>query len=673
VSIDDLQAFDPRLADGVVNRPAEYLPLFEAAAREAVALSDPSATAKELEPVHVTLRSGADPIPMRAVGSGHISQVIKLPGIAIACSRVRAKATEVTAACRQCRATLRIMVSEGLSGITLPRQCEAQAGAAAGAAAADRVRCPLDPFVIVGDKSYFVDQQTVKLQERPESVPTGEMPRSVLAVLDRTLVGRIIPGTRVNLVGVWSIFQSMRARGAASGGNAAAGAIRQPYLRIVGVEIDTEGGSRSRESFTPEEEAEFLEVAKRPEWYDQFSSSIAPAIYGHADIKKAISCLLMGGTRKRLPDGMRLRGDINVLLLGDPGTAKSQLLKFTEKVSPIAVYTSGKGSSAAGLTASVVRDPSSREFYLEGGAMVLADGGVVCIDEFDKMREEDRVAIHEAMEQQTISIAKAGITTILNSRTAVLAAANPVFGVYDDMRSPTDNINFQSTILSRFDLIFIVRDTKDPARDDAIAQHVIGLHVRGETNAQEAEGTLSIAAMKKFVSFARARCSPRLSADAAKVLQAHYVTIRKEMRDKTAGAGDEGSSPIPITVRQLEAIIRISEGLAKLSLEPTVTVEHVNEAMHLFKVATVDAANAGVIGAIEGYVTDDVRKSVETAKDAIRRKLPPRSSTNTDRFVRELVAVNRLSDFAVRQAVQLLVSTGELRFKNERRTVYRVK
>lgn len=173
----------------------------------------------------------------------------------------------------------------------------------------------------------------------------------------------------------------------------------------------------------------------------------------------------MGGSKKILPDGLRLRGDINVLLLGDPGTAKSQLLKFVEKVAPVAVYTSGKGSSAAGLTASVQRDRASGDFYLEGGAMVLADGGVVCIDEFDKMRDEDRVAIHEAMEQQTISIAKAGITTILNSRTSVLAAANPVFGRYDDLKSPGENVDFQTTILSRFDMIFIVKDIHNEERD----------------------------------------------------------------------------------------------------------------------------------------------------------------------------------------------------------------
>ncbi|EGU73721.1 hypothetical protein FOXB_15768, partial [Fusarium oxysporum f. sp. conglutinans Fo5176] len=170
---------------------------------------------------------------------------------------------------------------------------------------------------------------------------------------------------------------------------------------------------------------------------------------------------------------MKLRGDINVLLLGDPGTAKSQLLKFVEKAAPISIYTSGKGSSAAGLTASVQRDQSTREFYLEGGAMVLADGGVVCIDEFDKMRAEDRVAIHEAMEQQTISIAKAGITTILNARTSVLAAANPIFGRYDDMKTPGENIDFQTTILSRFDMIFIVKDDHSREKDEKMAKHVL--------------------------------------------------------------------------------------------------------------------------------------------------------------------------------------------------------
>merc|ERR1712226_550499 len=228
--------------------------------------------------------------------------------------------------------------------------------------------------------------------------------------------------------------------------------------------------------FTNEEEEEFRRLAAKPNVHEILPKSIAPAIFGSVDIKKAIACLLFGGSRKILPDGLTRRGDINVLLLGDPGTAKSQLLKFVERVAPIAVYTSGKGSSAAGLTASVMRDPTSRNFVVEGGAMVLADGGVVCIDEFDKMREDDRVAIHEAMEQQTISIAKAGITTTLNSRCSVLAAANSVFGRWDDTKGE-DNIDFMPTILSRFDMIFIVKDEHDETRDMTLAKHVMNVHL----------------------------------------------------------------------------------------------------------------------------------------------------------------------------------------------------
>ena len=241
-------------------------------------------------------------------------------------------------------------------------------------------------------------------------------------------------------MGVFSIYQQNKGAKKDS-----AVALRQPYLRAVGIQTDVDH-SATGASFSDEEIQEFEEMSRLPDLYERFAKCIAPSIFGNANIKKAIACLLMGGSKKILPDGMKLRGDINVLLLGDPGTAKSQLLKFVEKVSPIAIYTSGKGSSAAGLTASVQRDTQTREFYLEGGAMVLADGGVVCIDEFDKMRDEDRVAIHEAMEQQTISIAKAGITTILNARTSVLAAANPIFGRYDDLKSPGENIDFQTTI-----------------------------------------------------------------------------------------------------------------------------------------------------------------------------------------------------------------------------------
>lgn len=298
-------------------------------------------------------------------------------------------------------------------------------------------------------------------------------------------------------MGIFSIYQ------AKGGKKEAAVAIRNPYLRAVGINTDLDQTAKGNSMFSEEEEQEFLELSRRPDLYEALARSIAPSIYGNLDIKKAIVCLLMGGSKKLLPDGMKLRGDINVLMLGDPGTAKSQLLKFVEKAAPIAIYTSGKGSSAAGLTASVQRDHTTREFYLEGGAMVLADGGVVCIDEFDKMRDEDRVAIHEAMEQQTISIAKAGITTILNSRTSVLAAANPVFGRYDDLKTPGENIDFQTTILSRFDMIFIVRDDHERGRDERIARHVMGVHMGGRGMEEQVEAEIPVDQMKRYISYCR--------------------------------------------------------------------------------------------------------------------------------------------------------------------------
>lgn len=398
--------------------------------------------------------------------------------------------------CRNCAYTDNISVEGGFSGVSLPRIC----GRAKGDEAADDAgdKCPLDPYFVVHEKCRFIDQQVLKLQEAPDQVPVGELPRHILISADRYLTNRVVPGSRCTITGVFSIYQP----GGKKQGTSAV-ALRNPYLRAVGIQNDVDHTAKGNATFTEEEEQEFLELSRRPDLYEAFANSIAPSIYGNKDIKKAIACLLMGGSKKILPDGMKLRGDINVLLLGDPGTAKSQLLKFVEKCSPIAIYTSGKGSSAAGLTASVQRDSNTREFYLEGGAMVLADGGVVCIDEFDKMRDEDRVAIHEAMEQQTISIAKAGITTILNARSSVLAAANPIFGRYDDLKTPGENIDFQTTILSRFDMIFIVRDEHEKGRDERIAKHVMGIHMGGRGIEEQVEAEIPVDTMKRYISYCK--------------------------------------------------------------------------------------------------------------------------------------------------------------------------
>ena len=445
-------------------------------------------------PAHqILLHSSVSHISIRDLTASNVSHLVRIPGIVIGASTISSKATVVHIECRNCGTPDNITVEGGFSSLTLPRVCRRQR-------LPNEDKCPLDPYVVVHEKCQFVDQQVLKLQEAPDQVPVGELPRHILVSADRYLANRVVPGTRCTIMGVFSIYQ---AKGGKKSGNSAP-AIRNPYVRAVGITSDIDHTAKGQGIFTEEEEQEFLELSRRPDLYEVFADCIAPSIYGNRDIKKAIACLLMGGSKKILPDGMKLRGDINVLLLGDPGTAKSQLLKFVEKAAPIAIYTSGKGSSAAGLTASVQRDVNTREFYLEGGAMVLADGGVVCIDEFDKMRDEDRVAIHEAMEQQTISIAKAGITTILNARTSVLAAANPVFGRYDDMKTPGENIDFQTTILSRFDMIFIVRDEHERGKDQKMARHVMGIHMGGRGVEEQVEAEIPVEKMKRYISYCKA-------------------------------------------------------------------------------------------------------------------------------------------------------------------------
>ena len=456
----------------------------------------PSQRPEKLDlPQHqLMLHSTASQTTIRDLDALQISRLVRISGIVIGASTLSSKATTLRIQCRHCRNGEDLQVLGGFTGITLPRVCSASRTPGD---VADK--CPLDPFFVVHEECQFVDQQVIKIQEAPDQVPVGEIPRHILVSADRYLTNRVVPGSRCTIAGIFTIYSNKGGKTQKS-----AVAIRNPYIRSVGIASDIDHTAKGNAVFTEEEEQEFLEISRRPDLYEVFANCIAPSIYGNADIKKAVVCLLIGGSKKILPDGMKLRGDINVLLLGDPGTAKSQFLKFVEKVAPIAIYTSGKGSSAAGLTASVQRDTTTREFYLEGGAMVLADGGVVCIDEFDKMRDEDRVAIHEAMEQQTISIAKAGITTILNARTSVLAAANPIFGRYDDMKTPGENIDFQTTILSRFDMIFIVRDVHEKGKDERIAHYVMGLHMGGKGNEEpQAEPEIPMAKMRRYISYCK--------------------------------------------------------------------------------------------------------------------------------------------------------------------------
>eukprot|EP00592_Proboscia_alata_P014821 CAMPEP_0194396986 /NCGR_PEP_ID=MMETSP0174-20130528/125292_1 /TAXON_ID=216777 /ORGANISM="Proboscia alata, Strain PI-D3" /LENGTH=1062 /DNA_ID=CAMNT_0039193111 /DNA_START=51 /DNA_END=3239 /DNA_ORIENTATION=- len=460
--------------------------------------------------------------------------------------------------------------------------------------------CGLMPYVMLPDESRYVDQQSWKLQECPEAVPTGEMPRSVVLCAERNLVDVAPPGTRITVVGIASLFHNLPGAGSKGSG------VKTIYLRVVGLARNSNATNAIQ--FTPREEESFHRLSKHPNLYHILSSSVAPSISGSytVDIKKslmcqlfggslkrlpdrmrlrgdihvllmgALMCQLFGGSLKRLPDRMRLRGDIHVLLMGDPSTAKSQFLKFIERVAPIGVYTSGKGSSAAGLTASVIRDKSG-EFYLEGGAMVLADGGCVCIDEFDKMRAEDRVAIHEAMEQQTISVTKAGLHATLNARASLLAAANPVGGRYDRSRTLRGNVALSAPILSRFDLFFVVLDECEEVSDYNVAKHILEVH-RGLRGSDDAYGDVAFpkASLQKYIRYART-LNPKITLEAQKVLVECYGVLRQ---------GDSlgrSRSAYRITVRQLESMIRLSEALARLHLDDDIKPEYVREACRLLR------------------------------------------------------------------------------------------
>eukprot|EP00727_Mastigamoeba_balamuthi_P008711 m51a1_g4462 Dna replication licensing factor MCM5 (745) ;mRNA; f:194787-198113 len=669
VDLDDLRAFDELLAAKFQQSPTSLLPSFEAAVGKALAAEravkpgeDPQDPDEDETRFQLLFHSSSAPIAIRSLISSNISQLVKVHGIVVSASRVQAKPTSVVVQCRNCQNRRVVHVRPGLATPQLPRQCDSAKNQRTGAT------CPLDPYVIIPGESTFVDHQVLKLQESPESVPTGELPRTILLSADRALVGASVPGSRISVVGVYTVMAGSSKNASQQAGSAS---IRAPYVRVLGITAESDGVGRSSHLFRPEEESEFIAMSRSPGLLDALAASTAPAIYGHTDIKKAVLCQLFGGSVKVLPDGVRLRGDINILLLGDPGTAKSQLLKFVEKAAPIGVYTSGKGSSAAGLTASVIRDGHTREFYLEGGAMVLADGGVVCIDEFDKMNPMDRVAIHEAMEQQTISIAKAGITTILNSRTAVLAAANPVFGRYDDMKDAAENIDFQTTILSRFDMIFLIRDRRDAAHDRSVAQHVIQIHTegRGATGPVDS-GVYDIKKLKRYVAYCKAKCAPRISEGASRMLADFFVKVRHDTRQASRGENQSvggRASKIPITVRQLEAIVRISESLAKMQLLPVATEGHVTEAIRLFNTSTVDALNTGI--AASEQLSPELVAEITNVEGAIKRVVPVGSSIAERQLVFNFS--KQFSQMAIRRAINAMVKRDELEYKRQRHYIYR--
>ncbi|KAM7500663.1 hypothetical protein LguiA_025077 [Lonicera macranthoides] len=454
----------------------------------------------------------------------------------------------------------------------------------------------------------YKDHQTISMQEVPENSAPGQLPRTVDIIVEDDLVDSCKPGDRVAIVGIYKALPG-KSKGSVNG-------VFRTVLIANNVSLLNKEANAP--IYTPEDISNIKKISERDDAFDLLANSLAPSIYGHSWIKKAVILLMLGGTEKNLKNGTHLRGDINMMMVGDPSVAKSQLLRAIMNISPLAISTTGRGSSGVGLTAAVTSDQETGERRLEAGAMVLADRGVICIDEFDKMNDQDRVAIHEVMEQQTVTIAKAGIHASLNARCSVVAAANPIYGTYDRSLTPTKNIGLPDSLLSRFDLLFIVLDQMDPRIDRQISDHVLRMHrfrsaVDGgatldgssryggedetgtgssvyvkynrmlhgrKSDRGRKRDTLTIKFLKKYIHYAKHRIQPDLTDEASDQIATAYAELRNASSNAKTGGGT-----LPITARTLETIIRLSTAHAKLKLSRQVLKSDVEAALKVLNFA----------------------------------------------------------------------------------------
>ena len=566
-----LEMFDPDLADLLIEKPEEVIQ----AAQKAIKNID---TARKNADLQVRFENLSNVVPLRDLKSKYIGKFVAVDGIIRKANEIRPRIVNAMFECRSCMRLHEVPQKSNM--ISEPALCQ---------------ECGGRSFRLMQDESEFIDTQTTKLQEPLENLSGGEQPRQINVVLEDDLVDTITPGDIIRITGTLKTVRDEQTK------------LFKNYIYCN--YIDALEQEFEELQISEEDEAEIIELAADPDVYNKIINSTAPSIQGYREVKEAIALQLFGGCVKELEDKTRIRGDIHILIVGDPGIGKSQILKYVSKLAPRGIYTSGKGTSGVGLTAAAVKDDLGG-WSLEAGALVLADRGNACVDELDKMRSEDRSAIHEALEQQTISIAKAGIMATLNSRCAMLAAANPKFGRFDRYKSVAEQINLPAPILSRFDLIFVVEDKPDADRDRKLASHILNIH-------QSAEIPFEIdpELLRKYIAYARKQPSPELTDEAIEVLKEFYVGMR--------GSAEDEDSPVPITARQLEALVRLSEANCKIRLGEKVTDDDAKRAIKLqqecMKQVGYDPETGKVdIDKVEGRTPKSERDKARVLLDVIK-------------------------------------------------------
>jgi replicative DNA helicase Mcm len=576
----DLDSYNPTLAKEITHQPDEHFVAFNEAVLEKMREIHPDYEQEIRDKIRVRIGNYTVQKGLRDINADLIDKLVSVSGMVVRSSEIKPLAKKIAYRCTSCSE----LFDAQLKGLVLkkPLKCP---------------KCGEREFDMDAENSLFIDFQMVRLQELPEDLPAGQLPHYVEVTVMGDLVDQCRPGDRIMLTGIIRIEQEQLAP------QAKTSLFR---LRMEGNNIEYLGGragskdtrSVERIMISAEDERQIRAIAAKPDAYEKLIASFAPHIYGHEVIKEAILLLIIGSVTKKLEDGSTRRGDINLLLVGDPGVAKSEMLKFAAKIAPRGLYTSGRGSTAAGLTAAVIRDKSGI-MMLEAGAVVLGDQGLVCIDEFDKIKPEDRSALHEVMEQQTCSVAKGGIVATLNARTSIMAAANPMYGKYDPYKNITENVNLPVPLLTRFDLIFIVRDMPEKEKDNLIASHILEIHKDVEHAAKPA---IEIDLFSKYLSYAK-QGEPSLTPEAIDIVRSYYMEMRKV----------ESEGMITVTPRQLEGLVRLATARARMLLKDKVEAEDATRAIYLvdsmMKTAGVDV-NTGKtdLGVLDGKPQRGVSK-----------------------------------------------------------------